>query len=86
MASLSAVRHVIGGKDYDCGNHVWARHRCVKVEFDSDFYIISPQINAKNWLKRAAKIIASIPNPVTVDWFRKRGWFIDPEMRVQDGE
>lgn len=86
MASLSAFRHVVGGKHYIVGNHVWASNRCVKIEFDSDYYIVSKQINGKNWLKRAAKIIDSIPNPVTVDWFREHGWFVDPEMRVQDGE
>jgi hypothetical protein len=69
----SYFRQVVGGKDYDRGNHVWILKRRIIIEFDSD-YNISKGFKAKNWFKKACREAESIPTVVTLEWLVKHGY------------
>ncbi len=78
--SFSFFRTVIGGKEYDPGNHVWVINRRIMIEFDSD-YILTRHFSAKNWLKLALRVVSKIPDPVTVDWLAANGFEVPEDLR-----
>lgn len=76
---FSFVR-VAGSKEYDEGCRVWASRHYVTIEFDSDYYI-SKRINAKNWRKRAGKIISKLPDSTTIEWLERNGWNVSNDVK-----
>lgn len=79
---LNTFRTVVGGKEYDEGNHVYVlpQFRQICIEFDSD-WTLSKKITAKNFLKKAAKEIDAIPPVVELNWFREHGWYVPKELK-----